>query len=84
MQAKASGDNLMRHLSMEIDLQEEKKAKALVNALSGGKPKRSKVTLRSNGSKLLMDVKAEDDVALRSVVNSHLRLADACLKIIEV
>lgn len=68
---------------LELDVG-EKKSEALVKALAGGKPKRSKVELSAKSTKFLMKVKSEDYVALRSVINSHLRLADACLKIIEV
>lgn len=70
-------------MEMEINLLEEKKARAIAKALEGGKHKRSKVELGTKGTCLAVCVKAEDAVALRSAVNSYLRLIDACLKITE-
>lgn len=70
-------------LTLEIDLKEEKKSAALAKALAGGKPKRSKVTITPKGTKLSIHIQAEDAVAMRSAVNSYLRLTDACLKITE-
>ena len=70
-------------LELEIDVGEEKKALALSEALAGGRPKRSTVDVRARGSKLMINVQAEDAVAMRSVVNGYLRLLEACLKITE-
>lgn len=72
-------------MTIEIDTQEEKKARAVAQALAeDAKPKRGKVKFTGKGTRLVLDFDCEDKVALRAAVNSSLRLTDACLSIIQV
>ncbi len=73
----------MYNLSLEIDVKDEKKAEAVVGALyQKRKEKRSEVKIKNNGEKIIMEVKAQDSVAMRAVINTNLRLIDSCLKVI--
>lgn len=68
---------------LEVNLEDARKASSIVEALStDAKPKRAKVALSSNGPILNLSAVAEDDVAMRSVINSYIRLIDVCLKVL--
>lgn len=70
-------------MQIEIDTGETKKAKAVMKSLAAdSKPKRGSVKFATKGSKLSMDIKCDDKVAMRAAVNSNLRVADACLSVI--
>ena len=70
---------------IDITVDNARMAKSLVKALaSDKKPKRSKVFVKSSGKHLLLSINSEDKAALRSALNTNLRLIDSCLKTNEV
>ena len=70
-------------LEIEITTASNAMAKAVAAALAAdARPKRGSAGFKAKGSKLLMEIKTNDKVAMRAAVNSSLRVADACLSVL--
>ena len=63
----------------------EKELKVVLHALEPetklSSSSRSKVSLSTEGNKLILDLRAKDSSAMRAAVNSYLRLIDVAMKL---
>jgi tRNA threonylcarbamoyladenosine modification (KEOPS) complex Pcc1 subunit len=73
--------------NIRVPFQSEKQMHALMQALTPEVNRqigvRSKVTLKAEGQVLVLDVEAEDTVALRSALNAYLRWINSTLNVLE-
>ncbi len=64
---------------------EQKEADAIARAISCDRDsKRSRTSFSPCEEGLNINIEADDAVAMRAAINSHLRLVDSCLKTIKV
>ncbi len=70
-----------------LTFESEKQLKSLMDALSPEVKRqvgvRSKVAMAANGLSLILNVEAEDTVALRAALNAYLRWVNSMLKVLE-
>lgn len=73
--------------TVRLPFASKKRLNALVNALTPEVNKqiatRSKVTLKTEGTLLVLDVEAQDTVALRAALNSYLRWINSTVNVLE-
>ncbi len=73
--------------TVSLAFESEKQLKSLMDALTPEIKRqvgvRSKVAIAANGLSLVLNVKAEDTIALRAALNTYLRWVNSTLNVLE-